>query len=171
MYGLLALGQVIFSFAFPWISSPLASWLFQQNLMGWFIASFSVPFFTVVIFLSYKKWHLIQPKRKIILTCAALLYCAAYFPLSYAPEKLHILNFSFMGIIFYKFFSPLMRVKRAIVRALLITILVGTLDEFIQKWVPGRGASVHDVLLCIEAAFLGVTIAWIFDKYSRKGRS
>lgn len=171
MYGLMAFGQTIFTFAFPWISSPLASWLFQQKLMNWFIASFSVPFFTAVLFLAYKRWHLIQPKRKILLTSAALLYCAAYFPLSYAPEKLHILNFSFMGIVFYKFFSPLMRVKRAIVRALLITIFIGTIDEFIQKWIPGRGASVHDVLLCVEAAFLGVTIAWIFDKYSRKGRS
>ena len=171
IYGSLALGHVIFSFAFPWISSPLASWLFNHHLMGWFIVSFSVPFFTTVIFFSYKKWALIQPRRKIILACTVFLYCAAYFPLSYAPEKLHILNFSVMGIIFYKLFSPLMRVKRAIARSLLMTILVGTLDEFLQKWIVGRSSNFHDVFLCIEAAFLGVTIAWIFDKYSRKGRS
>ncbi len=171
LYGLLALGHVLFSFAFPWISAPLASWLFKRQLMGWFIASFSVPFFITVLFFAYKKWALIQPKRKIILACAALLYCASYFTLSYAPEKLHILNFSVMAIIFYKFLSPLMTVKRAVVRSLLITILVGTLDEFLQKWVVGRSSNLHDVFLCVKAAFLGVTIAWIFDKYSRKGRS
>ena len=171
VYGWLALTHVIFTFAFPWVSAPLAVCLFERHLMEWFIASFSVPFFTTVIIFSWKRWTLIQPKRKMILAGAALLYCASYFTLSYAPEKLHILNFSVMAIIFYKLLSPLMSIKRAIVRTLLITILIGTFDEFLQKWIKGRSSNVHDVFLCVKAAFLGVTIAWIFDKYSRKGRS
>lgn len=171
LYGFIALGHVIFSFVFPWFSVPIVVWLFSRKVMGWFIASFSVPFFTAVIFTAYKKWALIHPQRKMILAAAAFFYCAFYFTLSYAPEKLHILNFSVMGIIFYKFLSPHMRIKRAVIKSLLFTILVGSIDEFQQKWIIGRSSTVHDVFLCVKGAVLGVTIAWIFDKYSRKGRS
>lgn len=170
-YGALVAGHIVFTMTFPYVSGSVANWLNRRNLMDFFIASFSVPFFTAVLFYAYKKWSLIQPKRRILLASVILLYCAAYFTLSYPPEKLHILNFSFMGIIFYKFLSPLMKVKHAAIRSLLYIFFIGTLDEFLQKWIPARGASVHDVILCYESATLGVMIAWIFDKYSRKGRS
>ena len=149
----------------------MASWLLQHQLIDPFIALFAVPFLGTVIFFAYKRWKLIQPKRRLVLGLASLLYGAAYFPLSYHLERLHILNFSFMGIIMYKTFSPFMKLRQAAGLALVITITIGSIDEFLQRWVPGRSSNLHDVLLCVQAAFLGVALAWIFDKYSRKGRS
>ncbi len=170
-YSLLAFGHTLFTMVFPLVSVPLAVWLNKRKLFDSFIALFAVPFFSIVAYYSYKRWKLIKPNRRWVLVTAAALYAAAYIPLEYHPERLHILNFSFMGVIMYKTFSPLMKLRYAVVLSLAFIITVGTIDEFLQRWVVGRSSTFHDVSLCIEGAFLGVTLAWIFDKYSRKGRS
>lgn len=171
LFGAISAFSIVFTMTFPYFSVGVAIWLFKHNLFEAFIALFALPFLATVLYFTYKRWNLIQPKRRGILILAFLLYCAAYFPLDYHPERLHVLNFSFMALILYKTFSPLMRIRQAAFFALVTTITVGTVDEFLQRWIPGRSSSFHDVMLAVKAAFLGVALAWVFDKYSRKGRS
>lgn len=169
-YGTLAAGHVLFTMIFPYFSTPIAVWLIRHKLVDVFIAAFAVPFFGTAFYFAYRRWRYIQLKRKISLLAAGCLYWAAYIPLEYHLERLHILNFSFMGIVMYKSFSPWMKLWRAALLSLIVTITIGTIDEYIQRWIVGRSSTLHDVLLCVEGAFLGVALAWIFDAYSRKGR-
>ena len=54
-----------------------------------------------------------------------------------------------------------------ITMALILTCSYGIIDEFHQSFVPGRYASVLDVLLNVLGALLGAAIYWRFITRNR----
>jgi len=75
----------------------------------------------------------------------------------------HFVGYGVLGVLFARAFlmisgrslagRPLM--SRAVAFALLTTALVASADEIHQRYLPGRGPAVHDVLLdCTGAAIL-----------------
>ncbi len=52
--------------------------------------------------------------------------------------------------------------------AWMMTTLVACLDEWHQAYVPGRGSSVHDVLLDSSAALAAQMIIWYWSRKRRK---
>lgn len=116
---------------------------------------------------------MIQSQRRLILILlsSVILYIAVYETVPDLGEKLHVLNFSVMAILIYKTFSPIMKLHWAFLLAWGLTSGISAVDEVLQRFIPGRDGSLHDVLIAVRSGLLGVIIAWVFDAYSRKGRS
>ena len=171
LFAVLATAHIGFALLFPYISVPLIKWIEPRGLLDIFIIVFSMPFVFIFIYFAVRRWPLLKRDRKLLVVAAALLYIAVYFSLPDRRERLHIISFSVMGIFLYKFFSPLMPLKKATLRALFLTIFIACFDEWLQQGIEGRTSTLHDAFLGVKGALLGVGISWIFDKYSRKGRT
>ena len=173
LYGALALGQLLFTLIFPFYSVKIVVWFMQRNLYRLLIAAMGATFFFLMVYFSLKRWPVIKKDRRTILifAAAAILYITVYETVPDVGEKLHVLNFSVLAILIYKTCSPLMKLHGALFLSWILTSGVGALDEYLQQSIPGRAGTIHDVLIAVRSAVLGGIIAWIFDAYSRKGRS
>lgn len=173
IYGLTAIFHLIFTIVFPFYSVALVSWFQKRHLYQLLIVMVSIPFFAALCYYTAKRWSVIRKSRKtaLCLAVSAILYVTVYETVPDFGEKLHVLNFSVLAILFYKAFSPIMKIPEALFWSWYITNLTGSLDESLQNFIIGRDGSIHDVLICVRSATLGIIIAWIFDAYSRKGRN
>lgn len=173
IYGLTAIFHLIFTIIFPFYSVEIVTWFQKRHLYQLLIVLISIPFFGALAYFSKKCWHVIRKSRKtaLCLVVSAILYVTVYETVPDLGEKLHVLNFSVLALLFYKAFSPIMKIPEALFWAWYITNVAGALDESLQNFILGRDGSVHDFLICVRSATLGVIIAWVFDAYSRKGRT
>lgn len=170
-YGAASLAHVLFALTFPFYSGDLARWLYARDLMDEFIVAFSVPFFIGLAYYSFRRWRMFKKERRVILVFAIAAYLVVYFSLADHKERLHIVSFSVMAMLFYKTLSPMTRLRWAGLSAFLLASGTGIVDEIIQRWIPDRTSNLHDMMLAVKGAALGVLIGWLFDAYSRKGRS
>jgi VanZ family protein len=172
-YGIASLCHLIFTLVFPFYSVPIVVWLMERNLYRLTISALAAPFFSFLAYFSLKRWPLIKKDRRLILILMAVvfLYILVYETVPDLGEKLHVLNFSILALLMYKAFSPLMKLHWALLLAWLLPSAVAGLDEYVQDFISGRAGTMHDVLIAVRSAILGGIIAWIFDAYSRKGRT
>ncbi len=172
VYGLTAIGHILFSLIFPFFSVPIVVWLMERNLYRKTIMTLAAPFAVLFFYFSYKRWSLIKQDRRLLLLVilSALIYVAIFETVPDLGEKLHVLNFSMMALVIYKAASPIMKIPRAMLLAWGLTTAVGCLDEYLQNFIPGRAGTIHDALITVRSGVIGIIIAWIFDAYSRKGR-
>ncbi len=172
IYGLIALGHILFSLTFPFVSVKIVVWLMKHNLYRKSIMALATPFFVVFLYYAYKRWRLIKHDRRLfmLIILSALIYLMIYETVPDLGEKLHVLNFSIMSLVIYKTCSPIMKLHWAIILAWVLTMAVGALDEYLQCFIPGRAGTLHDFWITVRSGLIGVVIAWIFDAYSRKGR-
>lgn len=169
-YAVLATAHIIFALTFPFYSGDFARLMYRWNMMETVIIIFSIPFFAGMVYFSVTRWHSFKTERKLILGFAILAYCAVYFSLPDHKERLHIISFSLMAVLIYKVFSPMTRLRWAGLAGFTLTSVTCTVDEWIQIYIPDRTSNLHDVMLGVKGAMLGVLMAWLFDAYSRKGR-
>lgn len=144
----------------------------KRNLYHKLIIAFSVPFFFLFFYYAAKRWHVIKKDRRLtlLIIVTALLYVGIFETVADFGEKLHVLNFSILAILIYKALSPISKIPWALLLASFLSSIVGALDEYFQTFIPGRAGTIHDALIAVRSAVIGVIIAWIFDAYSRKGR-
>ena len=173
LYGALSLLQLFVTLVSPFYTVPVVSWLMRQNLYRFTIALLAAPFFSLLAYFSMKRWSLIKKDRRmvLILLASACSYIAVYETVPDVGEKLHVLNFSVLALLIYKTLSPQMKLHWAMLLSWMIPSLVAGVDEYMQNFIPGRAGTVHDALIAVRSAILGGSIAWVFDAYSRKGRS
>lgn len=172
-YGVAATAHSLFTLIFPFFSVPLIVGLMNRDLYRLTIASLAAPFFSVLAYFSMKRWPVIKKDRRLILILVAAIisYITVYETVPDMGEKLHVLNFSVLAILIYKTFSPLMKVHGALLLSWAIAGTIGGVDEWLQNFIPGRAATLHDVLIAVRSGILGGIFGWIFDAYSRKGRN
>ena len=163
----------MFTLIFPFYSVAPVIWLRGHNLYRITIAILATPFFFFLAYFSLKRWHAIKKDRRLllILTAATLLYITVYESVPDLGEKLHVLNFSILALLIYKTLSPVMKLHWALLICWGVASLVGGIDESLQNFIPGRAGTLHDVFIAVRSTILGGIIAWIFDAYSRKGRT
>jgi len=83
------------------------------------------------------------------------------------PKTAHVVGYFIMSLLFFRAWRATL--PRSDIRAWyfnwariswMMTTLVACLDEWHQAYVPGRGSSVHDVLLDSAAALLAQIVLW-----------
>ena len=104
------------------------------------------------------------PLKWILFLLILSIYTGFYFTLPIPLEEIHLINFSVLTLLYKKAFENSGRGQHIYWKALVLTVFIGSLDEFIQKFIPGRFADWHDIGLCLIGALLGALLAWIFDR-------
>ncbi len=93
----------------------------------------------------------------------------------YLRKTAHFVEFFILGALTYTFLSMFMRKKfLAYLLSLFVTILYAVFDELHQYFIPGRSASLNDVLLDSLGALCGIFTVFILQWivfYHRKSQS
>ena len=85
-------------------------------------------------------------------------------------NALHVPLYATLQILWLRTLAkPERSMLMTITMALIFTCSYGIIDEFHQSFVPGRYASVLDVLLNLLGAFLGTVIYWLIVIKKRTG--
>ncbi|MGH9477154.1 MAG: VanZ family protein [Terriglobales bacterium] len=76
----------------------------------------------------------------------------------------HVLVYFVLSVLAYRAFSmgQLRYSVKAGWRALVLCILYAASDEYHQSFIPGRGPSVHDVIIDSCAAVLALILIWVW---------
>ena len=72
----------------------------------------------------------------------------------------HVIGYACLGLSLLIPFK--LSVKRPILITLLVTVFYASLDEFHQRFVPGRHSSLEDILLDLSAATVAILIYQIY---------
>ena len=107
----------------------------------------------------------------------AIIYAIAVFLLSSVPgmnipeygflladKLLHFLEYALFAILIFRSFSQLFRNQKlhyVIVVSSFFLILFALLDEYYQRYVPGRESDVADVILDVLGASLILFLLWL----------
>ena len=71
----------------------------------------------------------------------------------------HFLEYLVLSVLLLQTFEVYgMQGKRAMLSVLLVCLLIGSLDEFYQSFVPGRNAAVIDVMIDFAGAITGLLV-------------
>lgn len=100
--------------------------------------------------------------RGLALSAVLLVYAFFYFNMRFPVEWIHLINFAILAILLKKAFECSSGTPHVYKKAAALTVFFGSVDELLQKFIPGRFADWHDVGLCIAGALLGCTLAWVF---------
>jgi VanZ family protein len=85
-----------------------------------------------------------------------------------AVERIHLLEYGLLALLFYRAFFPLRDIPMLLLPVLAAT-LVGTIDEWVQWLVPVRTADVRDVGMNASAAGIGLLAALAVQPPGRIG--
>jgi hypothetical protein len=97
-----------------------------------------------------------------MLTGAAIAW--AYRLMGRPEEAVHLLEYGILGILLYRALAQRISDPTVHIAAILIGILVGTVDEFIQWLTPGRFWDFRDILLNGGAVTLVQMAIWQLDR-------
>ena len=128
-----------------------------------------ILFISGLLVLFGKKYRQMTGLRWLALAGVLSVYACFYFNLENKIEEIHLINFSLLTILYKKAFENSRCPQHAYWKAGAVSIFAGGLDEFIQRFVPGRFAQWHDVGLCLVGALLGVGLAWILNSLRNSG--
>ncbi|MCI4669954.1 MAG: VanZ family protein [Bacteroidia bacterium] len=76
----------------------------------------------------------------------------------------HFTEYFFLSILFFRVFWWYMERRSAYFWAWAASVLYAMTDEFHQRFIPGRGASILDVGIDGMGALLGILLVWAFHK-------
>ena len=102
-------------------------------------------------------------KNPILFYAAMAFIFAAYlalllFALPIVAEKMHLLEYGFLSYLALRAVKDVSSSNKRYLCVILIIILVGCCDEFIQKFTPGRYCELRDMVLNIVSGILGLLI-------------
>jgi VanZ family protein len=103
------------------------------------------------------------------LTAVAIRW--AYRLMDQPEEAVHLLEYGILGLLLYRALTDRIPDPTVYVAAILIGILVGTVDELIQWLVPGRFWDFRDIVLNGGAVTLVQIAIWRLDKRPAKAVS
>ena len=89
--------------------------------------------------------------------------------ISFSVRKLaHFTEFFFFGFFWFMFFKSFSYSYRTYILTLNYGLMIGIIDELIQKSVPGRGMQGIDVLIDVAGVLFFLIIAFIIIKLTEK---
>ncbi len=103
-----------------------------------------------------------RPSRWIGLALFLLLFGVVFVllkgpnPLVGLVEKVHLLEYSLLGVLFWWAFHRRLAGPQIYVHGLLFTVLAGLLDEYVQHLLPLRVGEIRDVWINLVAGALGL---------------
>ena len=154
-------------------SSPLiplfSKWLRQHNLLRITLLSLLIIFLIYIFayFISQLKITSIKAYLGIgfLLVVAALLMLVGDRS---TEERLHILEYTFLCLLFFKAAKFSFKGILLFGIPLLIAVSFGWLDELWQGFLPDRVYDIQDVCDNAAGALIGIGFAWIRQKYGKE---
>ncbi|GEM_PF-3271490 len=103
--------------------------------------------FTAVIirFLSLRKKYVVQ--GFFIIIVAFFLFYRIADNIEFSSEKMHLIEYAILAIVIYSRIDKDQSVTTLHFKILIIGFIVGSIDEYLQRFIPGRVCDIRDVLL------------------------
>ncbi|WP_456401537.1 VanZ family protein [Persephonella sp.] len=146
-YLTLPLGRSLVNFSYTYIGKENLSILMNTTLI------FSIA----LIFYLFRK----KLKKLLILLPILLVLGYIFISLDRPEERMHFLQYAVLGLLFFKFFEFTVPLKR-IGLSIIFVVLVGTIDEVIQWFLPMRVGDIKDVMINAVSGVLGVCIGKLY---------
>lgn len=87
----------------------------------------------------------------------------------YVRKSAHFFNYMVLGLLIIgALANETVDDKKAFRIGFLLCVLISSLDEFYQSFIPGRGPGVMDVLIDMTGALAGMLLCQIILKYRKK---
>lgn len=81
----------------------------------------------------------------------------------------HIIEYLILGILVFSFVNEF-KIDRKIIVSLLVCLILSSLDEFHQLFIPGRTGKILDVFIDMMGVLLGINGLLLINKVFRKQR-
>ena len=152
-----------------YLSLPLGPYLVREGniilgargIMILSYLSYLVIFFTFMLFLNILlTFSELKTKKGEIVLFLVLIASSFLFlhDISLTPcERLHILEYGILGLMFYFYFAGDQRLPA--VKAFASLFLAGALDEIFQAFLPNRVGEVKDVILNVIGGLWGIMLS------------
>ena len=121
---------------------------------------FSVFFFILSLFGKAG----IHKTRTFILTLSTIsVFALQYFTAPFAAKQFHLIEYSILSYLIYGAVQRDLKGTRVWFLVFMATLLVGLGDEALQRFIPKRFPSLHDVLFDMKGAAFGLMFAAIVE--------
>jgi VanZ family protein len=156
-----------------WLGAPFLG-LIRDALLDAFSKRFLLTFagalgLSFLALLAYGLWRIRErrPLRYGLLAAVAVLVALQTFVFNRGNlevdvvEKVHFLQYGLLAVLVY---LPLRgrRDLSTLLTPILVALLVGTVEEAVQWWVPLRVGEIKDILLNTYAGCCGLLVGWAF---------
>ena len=151
-----SIAYIITLFLFTTVAREISISLRQHNLLG---VAITLCFISAVILLGYYlifNVHLSDWVAFLGLSIILIMLGIMVMGLSIPEEKIHFLQFGFLAFLVRKALSFDYPVKVQYAGAVVITAVIGTLDEVLQFFLPTRFFDVKDIALNILAGIIAI---------------
>ncbi len=145
-------------YALIFIGRPLSAYLRDQGLLSF---AFWVAIYLTLATVLWHGWKRGYGGREVgIWLGVAAVYLLLFLRMASPEERSHLIEYSVLAVVIHEALRERARhdqkIRRTAWIALLITILIGILDECIQLVVPGRVFDPVDMLFNTLAAILAI---------------
>ena len=163
-----ALAYTVFVLSMTYLILPLEAYLKKKGSYKFAIRTLCYLFLAGILYLIWKRRHILTPIRIVCTLVVIALYVVHYLRVSFEIERAHLVEYSLLAIILNRALALRFSKLRNLVDTALISILIGCLDEFIQRFIPGREGTIGDVYLGAISSILGLALTLIFQNNSIK---
>lgn len=151
-----ALLVIVAIFTTLFINQPIIKWLTNQNVQAAFFLMGMLLTGIVILFFGLKY----QPNGVEIVVWLGLftVYLMLFLRLGLA-ERSHLIEYSILAILIFKIIQERKKEQSLFLQsliALIITILIGTIDELLQLFIPSRVFDFIDILFNSLAACFAI---------------
>ena len=156
IYILSTLAYIITIFLFTTVAREISISLRQYNLQG---IAITLSFLGAVILLGYYLIFNVHLSDKIAflgLSIILIVLGIMIMGLSVPEEKIHFLEFGFLALLSRKALSWNFSIKKQYIGAIIITCIIGILDEILQYYLPSRFFDIRDIALNTLAGIIAI---------------
>lgn len=169
---LLTLAVVVAIYSTLALGGTLAGFLRERNLLE---GSFILGFILLVVAITGQSMNK-RPSRGEMWVALGVagVYLMAWFRIESPEERTHLFEYGLVAVLIYKALTERLRHGRRVplpaVLAVLVTALLGWLDEGIQAILPGRVYDIHDVGFNILAGLMAIVASLALARARRWAR-
>ena len=154
----LAAAYTFWMLALVFLTNPLVEWLNKVNFYHTTRHLLYGMYTLGVCGWLAKNRRLLTPWRVLWLVVIVCSYTVLYRTTGFPSEKIHLITYSLLSIIYYKALPSHHSLSHRLATAALLACLFGILDEGLQFFVPGRVFTWWDVSLNCVSGVLGLGI-------------
>lgn len=159
----------VFIYTFMMIGRSLINFL--RSHTDFPILFFSLCTVLAALFVLFLFYYLAlrKPSTYLLLIAAFIPFVWCLFRVKELEEIAHYFEYGVLSTLIYAALSVDWKAKRAWVFAFLIAAVIGTMEEVVQLWIPGRMFDLQDIKKNVIAAFFGLLFTAIAERERRMG--
>lgn len=155
IFRIIAFGYSLFLIAMVPITRSITDWMKANSLLVPITGLVGTFFILGIILWFSQKLKKLSRYQIVLFVFLVGLYGTIFTTLHYPIECFHFINFSLLFIFFQNSIPENWPQIDHITWPIILTLFVGTIDEFIQAIIPNRHGEFGDLLYCAYAIVLG----------------